>query len=990
MAFSPIITNLTTRARLTRRHYWQLFSVDAKQYSRFYDAAKRIVKAGNLPAKVTLHGQRFRVHEALAHLLSEAVREGRLEISGASFAGHAQEIVSHVKRVLASIHSNINTNNITVESLSNKRLIIENLTTKPQKMLAKYYDTTSPLQRIRAFGDLLGMEISRLEQTVNVEAISAENTDLRKLNTKLNKGLWEVMKSMMLSSGRILDNFLQQVNSIYQNIAVHILEGMELGDNCESLIFRVEGPNGETNVPLMYTQVDKKSSLKDSQIKKLKAKGLEKESDSIDLALPSSMTIDRVDRDGNKYWTIREYDDFTPRRDYVVVVEKNGSKILYKKTIRHGNDLLKRYSNFKMEKLFRDQPNAYVELRETTFKDEGLADGDIIPTILHGTKLVAASHAGKDLLETKDKVDSARKIQEEIFENTASNNQPGIVIPLYEHPAEYSFGLIGEAFVKPFKYFIENGTLMVNSKKPLLIINEAMRKAAAGVISVLTGGKFGSGKIPETFYVGSGNRINNKREYCISTVVEVPAPEVTLESIDHQKVIARFQNGLIYTNLSALAEGMLSGDKRAQDLMRLLIPSFLLEPLERGDLEVLRGKFRDISIGFIDLKSSTAICQAFADKGAAQDYNTLISRLMTKLKEEVEALGLDVALLKYLGDCIMFATGIPYETGNDYGNIIRANIAMKKAVLKSNHDPVIQEIYKRHEKDIFSGKENIPTSAQFCSGIASGVVFAGDILAKDKIDHRAVLTGSWFVDQQMVYDVSGPAANLAARHESAAGAWHILINMKTIEGAKREGSLDKIIKDFNAYCLDYNAIRDNLLIPYYQNNGIDYNLADLNRKLKAYTKKFKPLTFDDLSTQTVSQGKGTGIERTVYFRWDSRPIVLERLKQAGITIPKINRETDPPTIPEILINAYSTEFPDQDTISRLKEYGNFVGFKILKAITGTIKDKKIRDNILNNLKIAERDVPLTEMERATAQVQRLKRDLERARRVLADIEAQAD
>jgi len=494
---------------------------------------------------------------------------------------------------------------------------------------------------------------------------------------------------------------------------------------------------------------------------------------------------------------------------------------------------------------------------------------------------------------------------------------------------------------------------MVKSERPLVHINEALRKAAAGRLAVATGGAFGlgEGKIPRTFYVGTGSRTNDKGEFRLATVLEVTAPEITPEDLDMQKLYARFHNGLIYTTYSAIAEGIVSGEIRSQSIMRANIPRFLLEKLEAGDLDILKGSFKHVSIGFIDLKSSTAMCGAFAKKGAADDYNTLIRKLLAKLKEEVEAQKIDVVLLKYIGDCIMFVTGIPQQKENDHGNIIRAAIAMKRANKKLNADPEAQAIYEKH-RDVFRDKAGRLTPASFCTGIMSGEVFAGDIFHKE-IDYRSFLTDEFLIDHQIVYDLIGDPVNVAARLEAAAGAWHILINLATIEGAKREGSLQAIVDEYNSYCLNLEELKERLLIPYYQKEKLDSNLLD--QQLEEYRRQFTPLTFEDMSTPCVVQGKGmTDIERAVYFRWDIRPLVLKRLSAVGIKVPEDDAGSHTPSVSEILAADYSDESPASEVIARLKEYINYIGCDRLRLEADLIGDRTKRIDVLKNISYAMR------------------------------------
>jgi len=517
---------------------------------------------------------------------------------------------------------------------------------------------------------------------------------------------------------------------------------------------------------------------------------------------------------------------------------------------------------------------------------------------------------------------------------------------------------------------------MVNSRKPHFTINEAMRKAAAGVIAVLTGGRINAGKIPQTFSAESANP--QVDDYIgVSAVLEVPSPGVTPANIDRTVLQTRVRNGKLYADLAGQLAILVSEEKKKEAIMRLMIPDFMREPLERGDLEVLKGGFKNVSVGFIDLKNSTALSRAFAERGAADDYNRLLSLLFEAMGEETKRLGLGCCFLKYIGDCIMFVVGVPYAAKSDHGNSLRMATAMKRAALKLNSDPRAQSIYAKH-RDLFVDETGKASSARFCTGIASGEVFAGDILRRE-IDYRAILTGQFFVDKPIVIDVMGNAANLAARLEGVAGAWEMVVDMRTIEGAREEGSLQEILDKDNKYCSDTAAIRDKLLIPYYKANGIDYNLKELNHKLEEYRMRFAKDPFTELNRTTpfVAQGKGTGIERVVYYHWDTRPHVLRLLREVGIITPEDNGETTPPSIKDILAKEYSTELidkgirtaiidlvkrtfgveialPNGNMLAKLKAYINFVGIERLRAEAQLIEDPATRERVLKNLETVTR------------------------------------
>ena len=325
----------------------------------------------------------------------------------------------------------------------------------------------------------------------------------------------------------------------------------------------------------------------------------------------------------------------------------------------------------------------------------------------------------------------------------------------------------------------------------------------------------------------------------------------------------------------------------------------------------------------------------------------------------------------------MFVVGVPYAAKSDHGNSLRMATAMKRAALKLNSDPRAQSIYAKH-RDLFVDETGKASSARFCTGIASGEVFAGDILRRE-IDYRAILTGQFFVDKPIVIDVMGNAANLAARLEGVAGAWEMVADLRTIEGARDEGSLQEILDKDNKYCSDTAAICDKLLIPYYKANGIDYNLQELNHKLEEYRMRFAKDPFTELNRTTpfVAQGKGTGIERVVYYHWDTRPHVLRLLREVGIITPEDNGETTPPSIKDILAKEYSTELidkgkrtaiinlvkrtfgieialPDGNMLARLIAYINFVGIERLRAEAQLIEDPATRERVLKNLETATR------------------------------------
>jgi len=934
MPFGPIISNPAKRAGL----YWDTFK-RSKDYTKFFVAAKQIVRSLKLPSLILDGKNKIRLHELLAVKLEQLNSNGGLRFAGTRIAGKPSEIAELIHNSLAEINPALT---YTTDIQTKLAKIIVPTQSEPKS------SGLHPIQRLRAFGTLLQRE-SQKDPALEIDNLRGQLHDSETLRMNLTEGLHDTLTLLPRISGRTKADFIRQENVIYRAIAANGLIGMEMGDGCESLVFKVVGPNGEKSVPRLYVINKPGISLAEAPLKPLIARGFEKEGD---LSIPLKMPIEHIDSEGNKYLTVSN--NFSPRRDYIVMVEKDGSRHLYRKEIRSGDDLCARAEQLeatfeaklfiaKMRKIFKGQPNAFVELVETSFDDPALKENDIIPVQLRGTKLSAVAVSGKDMAKTINKLKDARQLQQQIFEKL------GIVVPMAEHPAEYTFGLVGEAFVKPFQYFIKDGDSMIASKNPLVNINEALRKAAAGRLAVVTGGAFGIGadKIPRTFYVGSGDRTNDKGHFRIANVFEVTNPEITPETIDPKKLEARFRNGLIYTTLAACAEYIISEQVRSQSIMLANIHRFLLDAFDAGDLDILKGSFKDVSIGFIDLKSSTAMCRAFEKKGAAEDYSTLIRKLLGRLKEEVESQGINVVLLKYIGDCIMFVSGIPYQGQGDHGSIIRTAIAMKRANKKLNADPGVQAIYEKH-RDVFQDGSGRPTEACFCTGIMSGTVFAGDIFHKE-IDYRSFLTGQFLIDHQIVFDIIGDPVNLAARHEASAGAWHILINMATIDGAKKEGSLQPIIDDFNSYATNTDELRDKLLIPYYQRKNRPYNLKILNEQLAKYLASFKRFSFDDLSTPCIVQGKGTGLERAVYFHWDIRPIVLERLRSVNIETPGYNLETQPPSISDILAKDYSEISPSPDLINKLQEYVDFIGLNRIQAEADLITDQSARTNVVNNL-----------------------------------------
>jgi len=68
---------------------------------------------------------------------------------------------------------------LSVKTLSNKRLIIKNVlkASKWQRFLTRRYDTTSPLQRFRAFGALLEIEGKEAKEHEEVKTLKEQNRD---------------------------------------------------------------------------------------------------------------------------------------------------------------------------------------------------------------------------------------------------------------------------------------------------------------------------------------------------------------------------------------------------------------------------------------------------------------------------------------------------------------------------------------------------------------------------------------------------------------------------------------------------------------------------------------------------------------------------------------------------------------------------------------------------------------------------------------------
>jgi len=171
----------------------------------------------------------------------------------------------------------------------------------------------------------------------------------------------------------------------------------------------------------------------------------------------------------------------------------------------------------------------------------------------------------------------------------------------------------------------------------------------------------------------------------------------------------------------------ITSEERVRENLNRYLPQHVInEIINKDDLSLLNGKYRQCSILFSDIRNFTALTEkleAIETVGLLNNYFDVM----------VEAIFNHQGVLdKLIGDAIMATFGIPYNNGNDTVNAVCAAIEMIGKLGVVNQFP------------------KVDANLDIGVGIATGNVIAGNIGSKKRFE----------------YTVIGNAVNLAARLES--------------------------------------------------------------------------------------------------------------------------------------------------------------------------------------------------------------------------------
>jgi len=199
--------------------------------------------------------------------------------------------------------------------------------------------------------------------------------------------------------------------------------------------------------------------------------------------------------------------------------------------------------------------------------------------------------------------------------------------------------------------------------------------------------------------------------------------------------------GSLMDALDTMSEGLLRKEQVENTFSRYVSPKVANEILQDLERVELGGKHVYATVLFADIVGFTSL----SEKMSPEAVNALLNEYFTYVDSAAHAYQGHID--KFMGDCAMIVFGIPVEDEKQTYH------ALSCALL-------IQELTKRLNEER-TGK-GLP-SVEFSIGINSGMMLAGNMGSKTRMD----------------YTVVGDAVNLASRLSSAASAREIIISEET-------------------------------------------------------------------------------------------------------------------------------------------------------------------------------------------------------------------
>lgn len=199
--------------------------------------------------------------------------------------------------------------------------------------------------------------------------------------------------------------------------------------------------------------------------------------------------------------------------------------------------------------------------------------------------------------------------------------------------------------------------------------------------------------------------------------------------------------GALMTALDTMSEGLIRKEQVEQTFSRYVSPKVANEILQDLEQVELGGKHVYATVLFADIVGFTSMSEDMSP----EDVNTLLNEYFTYV--DLAAHAYQGHIDKFMGDCAMVVFGIPEEDEEQTFHAISCALLIQELTQHLNDE--------RTEKGL--------PSVKFRIGINSGMMLAGNMGSKDRME----------------YTVVGDAVNLASRLSSAASGGEIIISAET-------------------------------------------------------------------------------------------------------------------------------------------------------------------------------------------------------------------
>ena len=226
--------------------------------------------------------------------------------------------------------------------------------------------------------------------------------------------------------------------------------------------------------------------------------------------------------------------------------------------------------------------------------------------------------------------------------------------------------------------------------------------------------------------------------------------------------------------------------RRIKSVFSKLVSPHIVNELLQAEQLSLRGKHREVSVFFADVRGFTALTDQMQEQVAefvrAHETDSVVAEqyFEESARETLEIVNLYLATVaaavkinggtldKYIGDCVMAFWNAPIENETHALDCVRAAIAAQRAILALNEKRLAENPARELENQarLAAGQPPKPlhVSLQLGTGINTGMVTVG-------------LMGS--EEHGFNYTVFGREVNLASRLEGVSGSGRIIISDTT-------------------------------------------------------------------------------------------------------------------------------------------------------------------------------------------------------------------